>query len=58
MNEWKDKWSGRVEEIIFYAVIVEFQLFGSIWAMLNVSGKLYLFLYWGFVGLALIKGKR
>lgn len=55
MNEWKDKWSGRVEEIIFYAVIVEFQLFGSIWAMLNVSGKLYLFLYWGFVGLALIK---
>lgn len=55
MNEWKNKWSGRVEEIIFYAVIVEFQLFGSIWAMLNVSGKPYLFLYWGFIGLAIVK---
>lgn len=55
MSEWKDKGPGQVEEIIFYAVLVEFQLFGSIWAMLNVSGKPYLFLYWGFVGLALIK---
>ena len=25
MSEWKDKGPGQVEEIIFYAVLVEFQ---------------------------------
>lgn len=45
----------KINEILLYALIVEFQLYGSVWAMLNVTGIPYMFLYWGFVGLGLIK---
>ncbi len=45
----------KVNEYLWYAILVEFQLFGTVWAMMNVSGKPYLLLYWGFVALALAK---
>ena len=44
----------KVNEYLWYVILVEFQLFGTVWAMMNVSGKPYL-LYWGFVALALVK---
>lgn len=44
-----------VNEILLYAIVIEFQLYGTVWAMLNVSGKPYLVLYWGFVCLGLLK---
>ena len=45
----------KINEYLWYAIIVEFQLFGTVWAMMDVSGKPYLLLYWGFVALALVK---
>lgn len=45
----------KIDEYLLYAVVIEFQLFGTVWAMMNVSGKPYLLLYWGFVALALVK---
>lgn len=45
----------KLSEYLWYAILVEFQLFGTLWAMINVSGKPYLLLYWGFVALALVK---
>ena len=45
----------KLNEYLLYVILVEFQLFGTVWAMMNVSGKPYLLLYWGFVALALVK---
>ena len=45
----------KCNEYLWYAILVEFQLFGTVWAMMDVSGKPYLLLYWGFVALALVK---
>ena len=45
----------KLNEYLWYAIIVEFQLFGTVWAMMDVAGKPYLLLYWGFVALALVK---
>lgn len=45
----------KLDVLLLFVVVVEFQLFGTVWAMMNVSGKLYLLLYWGFVALALAK---
>ena len=45
----------KCNEYLLYAIIVEFQLFGTVWAMMDVAGKPYLLLYWGFVALALVK---
>lgn len=45
----------KINEYIWYVILVEFQLFGTVWAMMDVSGKPYLLLYWGFVALALVK---
>lgn len=45
----------KINEYLWYAILVEFQLFGTVWAMMDVSGKPYLLLYWGFVALALVK---
>ena len=45
----------KSNEYLWYAILVEFQLFGTVWAMMDVSGKPYLLLYWGFVALALVK---
>lgn len=45
----------RINEILLYVIMIEFHLFGSVWAMINVRGIPYLLLYWGFVGLALLK---
>lgn len=45
----------KINEYLWYVILVEFQLFGTVWAMMNVSGKPYLLLYWGFVALALAK---
>ncbi len=55
MSAFTDKRMKKINELLFYIIVAEFLLFGSVWAMLGVSGKLYLLLYWGFVGLALIK---
>lgn len=44
----------KVNEYLWYIILIEFQLFGTVWAMMNVSGKPYLLLYWGFVALLLI----
>ena len=54
MLKTKELWS-KLSEYLWYAILVEFQLFGTLWAMINVSGKPYLLLYWGFVALALVK---
>ena len=45
----------KLNEYLWYVILVEFQLFGAVWAMMDVSGKPYLLLYWGFVALALVK---
>lgn len=45
----------KCNEYLLYAIIVEFQLFGTVWAMMDVAGKPYLLLYWGFVALTLVK---
>ena len=45
----------KLNEYLLYVILVEFQLFGTVWAMMNVSGKPYLLLYWGFVALAVAK---
>ena len=45
----------KLDILFLFVVVVEFQLFGTVWAMMNVSGKPYLLLYWGFVALALAK---
>lgn len=45
----------KLNEYLWYICLIEFQLFGTLWAMMNVSGKPYLLLYWGFVALALAK---
>lgn len=45
----------KINEYLWYVILVEFQIFGTVWAMMDVSGKPYLLLYWGFVALALVK---
>ena len=35
----------KINEYLWYAILVEFQLFGTVWAMMDVSGKPYLLLY-------------
>lgn len=51
----KQNMISKCNEYLLYAIIVEFQLFGTVWVMIGVEGKAYLFLYWGFVALALVK---
>ncbi len=51
----KRKIQTKVNEYLWYIILIEFQLFGTVWAMMNVSGKPYLLLYWGFIALALVK---
>ena len=36
----------KLNEYLWYICLIEFQLFGTLWAMMNVSGKPYLLLYW------------
>lgn len=55
MYRLNEKTVKLVNEILLYALVIEFQLYGTVWAMLNVSGKPYLILYWGFVCLGLFK---
>lgn len=55
MHIYTENCSDKLNSILLYAIVAEFLLFGSVWVMLGVSGKLYLLLYWGFVGLALVK---
>ena len=44
----------KLNEYLWYVILVEFQLFGAVWAMMDVSGKPYLLLYWGYVALAMV----
>ena len=55
MYRLNEKTVKLVNEILLYVLVIEFQLYGTVWAMLNVSGKPYLILYWGFVCLGLFK---
>lgn len=54
MSDRKDL-QKKINEYLWYIILVEFQLFGTVWAMMDVSGKPYLLLYWGFVALALVR---
>lgn len=48
----------KLNEYLWYAIIVEFQLFGTVWAMMDVSGKPYLLSILGICGIGVSKALR
>lgn len=55
MSQNLEVYRARLNEACLYIVVVEALLFGSVWSMFEVSGIPYLFLYWGFVLVGLVK---
>lgn len=55
MNRHSGHILDKINDFLLYILVVEFLLFGTVWDMFKVSGLLYLFLYWGFVLIGLVK---